>query len=505
MSVNIILIGFLLLPVIFVYLWICIKKPFWVVAVLAVYLPFEQFLSKWYPDILYAPLRYLGEATIFFLLIIYLFDRVMVKKKRWAKTPIDFAVIILLIAILLSSIVNSVPAVVAVLGVKNLLRYIALFYLTILINPSETQIIRLFKFLFAIAIFQAILAILQAVVGKPAYEFFAAREVVVGGETIRQAFAAKIAFGSYRTMVFGTMERYNILGNYVAMWLGISGAVFLSKQRILNVCTWHIVLLLIVLVLSYSRMSWLAFIAGGVTLFAISKKNKIIAYVVGFFAVFFTVIMVGSFSVNSIDIHAADVGLGGPLTTRYLSVFSSEYIKVLFYSGRGYSYFSIVPEILRVSPVFGLGPGMIASDVSNLISVPYVLNRLTLDNPYALRYLGDAGFATVVAQLGLVGVVAVLLIFWQLFRSGFNYLKYAEIEWRPFAVAYIVIIVMTIVFNILSFSLIYRVPSYYFWMFSAFLVLRSKTSNKRRVKHRVDLLPKRDFLSVSGRPRYRRL
>jgi hypothetical protein len=345
------------------------------------------------------------------------------------------------------------------------------------VHPLDEQIDELFKVLFVIAIIQALIAIFQSLIGKLAYDFFSAREVVVGGQFIRRATVTKLILGSYRTMVFGTMERYNILGNYVAMWLGISGTLFLSKQRSLNIRVWHILLLLTALILSYSRMSWIAFILGGITLFSLSRKVKFVAYLSAIFVVVFTIIMVKSFSINSIDVKAVDVGLGGPMT-RYLSTFSPEYIKLLVKGGRGYSYFSIVPEILRVSPLFGLGPGMIASDVSNLISTTPALNRLTLDNPEALRYLGDAGFATIIAQLGLMGLSAFILIFFQLVKTSYFFLKGAEGEAWSLCVWYIIVLVMTIIFNLFSFALIYRVPSYYFWMFSGFTVLKIKRINE---------------------------
>lgn len=469
-SNNNVIISFLLLPISFIYILVCIKKPFWVIVVLAVYLPFEEFILKWVPDILYTPLRFLGEATILLLLGIYVVDRVFVKKK-WLKTPIDLPVLFLLFAIILSTLFNQVPLIVAVLGVKNLLRYIALFYLVILVKPSEQQILKLIKLLFSLAILHAAMALLQAVIGKPAYDFFAAREVVVGGQIIRSGFAKKIASGSYRTMVFGTMGRYNVLGNYLAMWLGIAGAILISRQRILKVRIWHIILLLIALILTYSRMSWIAFLVGGIFLFALSKKNKIFACFMITVIITFTLvagIMIG----KGIDTRAIDTGLSNAFV-RYLDLLSPRYLETLLKAGRGYSYFSIVPAILQVSPLLGLGPGMIASDVSNLLSVPSVIEQLNLNNPYAVRYLGDAGFATIVAQLGLWGLIAVILIFIQLFRVGFRFLKYTSTEWHPLAVGYIIIVIMMAIFNMASFALIYRVPSYYFWMFSAFIVLQN--------------------------------
>lgn len=467
------IVGILTLPFILAFLYVSIKRPFWVVAALAVYLPFEEFVLKWVPDSLYVPFRFLGEALILLLFGVFFIDRVFVKK-RWPKTPIDLPVILLLITIVFSAIVNHIPPMVAILGAKNLIRYIALFYLIILIRPSDQQIVQLLRVLLVVAIFQAGIAVFQSLGGKPAYDFFAAKDVVIGGQVIRSGGAQKLASGSYHTMVFGTMGRYNFLGNYLAMWLGIVGAFLISKYRIIRIHIWYAPLLLVALLLTYSRMSWIALALAGILIFSLSKKNKPFAYALVFFVVLFLLagwLIIG----NDIDTHAVDIGMGSPFS-RILDLFSSDYLTVLFTGGRGYSYFTIMPAAFQLKPILGFGPGSIASDVSNLISFASIAAELNLDNPYALRFLGDAGYATISVQLGGLGLIAVLGIFWQLFWADLQLLKRVDVKWRPLAVAYMAILVMTVVFNLASFSLIYRVPSYYFWLFSAIIVLQNLKS-----------------------------
>lgn len=448
-------------------------------AILAAYLPFEEFVLKWVPLSLYTPLRFLGEITILLLVSVYLVDRVIIKHK-WTKTPIDLSVISLVIVIILSTFFNHIPVLGAALGVKNLLRYIALYYLVILIEPSEEQIIQLMRVLFILAVVQSAIAVGQSVIGKPAYDFFTPRDVVVGGQVIRSSDVEKLAFGSYRTMVFGTMGRYNFLGNYLAMWLGFAGTVLIFKHHPLKIHIGQVVLLITAFLLSYSRMSWLGLVGGMILLFLVSRKNKHLAYLMIGFIVIFTI--TGWLIVrDSLDTYAIDAGQGSPLA-RYVDLFSSEYLEILFTSGRGYSYFSIVPAVLRIHPFLGLGPGVVASDVLSLVSFSSSLSQLNLSNTYALRYLGDAGFAAIIAQLGLLGLVSVLLIFAQLFRTGLRFTKLAKAEWRSIAFGYVACVAMMVIFNLAAFALIYRVPGYYFWMFSAFVVLQNKRSRARETE-----------------------
>jgi hypothetical protein len=477
-SSDFIAIAAISLPFIFLYLFLCINKPLWFIAGIAIYLPFEEFLLKWVPDLLYTPLRYLGEVTIFVLLFIYVLNRIFITKK-WPKTPIDIPVLIIFGAIICSALINHTPLMVATLGLKNLWRYIALFYLIVLIRPSEKYIFRLLKVLLFIAIVQSLIAFSQTAVGKPAYDFFAARDVIVDGQVIRSGTDPKIALSSYRTLVFGTMGRYNVLGNYLAMWLGIAVAMLISKSNILKIKLWQTMLLFGAMLLSYSRMSWVSFLLGSIILFLLSKKNKFFAYASIFLIVIIT--LLGSyFAADSIDTLAVDRGQGS-VFDRYLDIFSSDYWNISLRAGRGYSYLSIVPAVLKVNPLLGLGPGMIASDVSSFVNVDtsQVSAQLQLDNPSGLRYLGDAGFATIISQVGLVGFVGIVLIFVQLFRSGFSLLISANSAWRPMAVGYIILLAMMIVFNLVSFSFIYRVPSFYFWMFSAFIVLQQFRFQKK--------------------------
>jgi len=465
--------GLLLLLLAIIYCVFCIKKPYWVVVFLAAYLPFEELIIKTVPDILYTPLRFLGEVTVFFLLCVYLFDLIILKQK-WVKTPIDFPVLILLAAIFLSALVNHVPVLVALLGVKNLIRYIALFYLIILIKPSERQVVALLRFLFIIAVIQSGIAIIESLLGKPAFDFFASRDVFIGDQFLRSSEVAKLTSGSYRTMVFGTMTRYNLLGNYLSFWLGIAGASVTFKYHEMNIKYWQISLLLIALLLSYSRMSWIAVLFGIFILITFSKQHWILLLYIAIPVVVISIIAMG-FSSLRIDTSEVDVGIGSPIV-RLFGLFTKDYFESFFNSGRGYGYFSIAPAVLRINPVLGLGPGMIASDVSKFIAVPDVTDKLLLDNPYALRYLGDAGFAVIVSQLGILGLISIVMIFVQLFLTAFKLSRYKDKQTHYFIVGYVIILVMMIIFNLFSFALIYRVPGFYFWMFSAFIVLLSKKS-----------------------------
>lgn len=472
--IELFIVGSLFVPLTFIFLLFCLNNPFWLIAALAIYLPFEEFVLKWVPDILYTPLRFLGEITILIVVVALLLKQFLFKKK-WPKTPIDLPIVILLFAMIISAAVNHVPLFVFGLGVKNIFRYILLFYLIILSKPSEKEIVKLLKVLLTVALIQAAIAVFQSIIGKPAFDFLAARDVIIGDQLVRSGGAEKLALSSYRTLVFSTMGRYNVLGNYIAFWLGLCLALIIPKKNIIKIRPIYLGLLFLALLLSYSRMSWVAFLIGIPIIFLYSKKYKIFIFIFSGVLLCFTV-WVWLFIGGTVDTVAVNAGVGNPIT-RFIDLLSTDYLKISFSAGRGYSYFSIAPALLKVKPIFGFGPGMIASDVTNLFSITSVADRLSLDNPYALLFLGDAGFVTILAQMGLIGVLAILLIFVQLFRIGFNFQKKTNSYWKPIAVGYIVILVMMVFFNLVGFALIYRVPSYYFWMFSAFIVLQYGREN----------------------------
>src|SRR5881398_3196919 len=97
------------------------------VILLALYVPFEVIILKYLPvsDKVYSLLRFVPEVLIYLLLIIKLVQNVY--HLHWIpKTPIDKILFLFVISAIISVIVNAAPLLLSVIGMRPLLRYIAL-------------------------------------------------------------------------------------------------------------------------------------------------------------------------------------------------------------------------------------------------------------------------------------------------------------------------------------------------------------------------------------------
>ncbi|HLB25233.1 MAG TPA: hypothetical protein VJM83_02770, partial [Nitrospirota bacterium] len=153
---------------------------------IALYTPLEEFVLKWLPQQMYAPARYASEALLVALFFTVLLKNFVTRRGLWKRTPLDLPLLALLLVITLSSVVNEVPAFIAALGMKNLLRYALLFYIVVNSGMDERLAKRLVYALMALAVFESLLGMAQYIGGTPAYEFFKAADVEVGGAEIRE-------------------------------------------------------------------------------------------------------------------------------------------------------------------------------------------------------------------------------------------------------------------------------------------------------------------------------
>lgn len=450
-------------------LWLTITRPMWSLLLLAMLLPFEPFLLKWVPDELYLSARLFSELLIYALFSITAIKHVLAGK-RFPVTPITFPFVLFLIALLASSVVNFVEPLQAMVGVRQLIRFILIFFTVILLQPSR-QVIRWFTAaLFFIVCIQASIGILQAAAGEPFDAFLLPSESRAYGElTLTEG---TVQFWDPGSRVFATLGRYDRLGTFLAFFL-LLGVGFLYERQILSERRWlwpMFALGLPALVLTFSRSSWFGFLFGFLFLALVIKRDKrvmlgtlIVSAALGLYLVYSGIVVS-----RLVDVP------GQTYTERFFETFSYERWRGEYYGlGRLFWIAKTFTAVLPASPLFGWGPGQYGGGAAILFHNTRVFDELGLPyGVYGTEGYIDNNWLSILGETGLIGfsffVWMYLALFVYAIRLG-GRSKYAFDRALSFGFAAAMIAVALNAFLATFFEV--RSLAVYLWMYGGFVVV----------------------------------
>ena len=460
------ILGVLLLP-------LAARKPHLVVLTIATYTPFEDFILKWLPA-QHAELLRLAPEAILILLLGLLVLRNVGEGILWRRTPLDLPVLCFLALSAASALVNDVPAVVWILGIREFTRYVILYYVVVNARFTQRFTRTMVMILLAMALLQAIIGVMQSVLGVSFTSLFVPRAVSLGGAEIRPGFTQIL---SRRTRVFGTLGRYGRLGFFLVIFLLIAGGFYLSLRSRLGLRSklgllFFVALSCSALALSYSRTSWFALYIGIMALLLFSGRIKALL-VAGLLPVMATLVLVSLMQLDSWTVARSEEA---NLTERYVATFSAGYLDALMEHGRIFILTEVSPVLLRDYPWLGLGPGTIGSiatgaGTSSAGFMPDYSHEDQLDiTDPAIQRLHDVGWVAILAQVGLLGLLAYIWILAQLGIVAFYCLKKSNDQFdRGFALGYLALLAAVVLGNFAMFVLSFRAISMYIWLFGGLL------------------------------------
>jgi hypothetical protein len=460
------LLGMLLLP-------LAARKPHLVVLTIAVYTPFEDFFLKWIPAQQAELLRLAPEAVLILLLGLLVL-RNLGEGILWRRTPLDLPVLCFLAFSAASALVNDVPSIIWVLGIREFARYIILYYVVVNARLSERFVKTMIVILLAMALLEAIIAVMQSILGVSFTSLFVPSAVSLGGTEIRPGFTQIL---SRRTRVFGTLGRYGRLGFFLVVFLLLASGLYLSQRSRLKARSkWGLLFFFALacsaLALSFSRTSWFALYAGIMVLLLFSGRIRLLL-LAALLPVVATVVLVSQVQLETWAIATTEEA---SLTDRYVATFSSGYLDALMEHGRVFILTEVAPVLLRDYPWLGLGPGTMGSIATGAgtSSAGYMSDYshedlLAINDP-AIQRLHDVGWVAMLAQVGLLGVLAYLWIFAQLGLVAFYCLRKSSDQfYRGFALGYLALIAAIVLGNFAMFVLSFRAISMYLWLFGGLL------------------------------------
>ena len=472
----------LALPLLVGVVWFFLRHIPFFLGFLAVYTLFEEFLTKWLPPVLGSPARYWGEALIL-LIFLHLLLRNWYAGVLWRRTPLDGPVLAILAAAGVSTLATGTPALVGVLGIKNLIRYFFLYYIVVNLDLSPRFPRRLLAAIVLAAVVVGAIGIVQSAAGENFSKILKPRDVYFKGKLIRESTRQDLG-GT--TKIFSTLGRYNHLGNFLFFLLCLTLGIYICARRTDALRIGYALfslLCLAVLGLSYSRMSWIGLGLG--VFFILSLRKQYQAWI--YWSFFALAVGLSLFLAREVSWKAGEAKQAS-LSERYLSTFSPGKFRQSFKSDRLYALLTVAPRVLERYPILGVGPGTLASEVTGAgRGTPGIFPEhshrrwLDIDN-YRLTYISDSGWTSLLAQLGLLGLFAAIWLLIRVFRicisvydsspSAFN---------RGVALGLLGCWAGLIFQNFVSFNLINRIPMLHFWLWLGIIandLIRTKTCHQ---------------------------
>jgi hypothetical protein len=327
-------------------------------------------------------------------------------------------------------------------------------------------------------VIQIFAGIVQIIGAEAVYDFFRPKDVIIGGEVFR---SQEITLDEAGLRISGTLVRYGIFGNFIAMVLcALLAKIYALKDK--SPLTLTLFLLGIgVLIASFSRKGWIAIFAAYLFMnIALGKKTKV-ALILGISALILVFLIAGYGFIGSLAGTTTD----NPVI-RLVEMFSPDYLSHSLERTRLYILVYISYEVAVNYFWFGLGPGVLSGimslasgststifGISNISGVDFADERL--------RLLTDVGFVNIFAQIGFFGILAFLLVLFRFFKYVKELLKFKmDNEISALMLMALGFTVIMAIEQLFGSAFNYRATSFYFWLFAGLVYSVSRTDRANR-------------------------
>jgi len=456
-----------------------ILRPLWTLAFLAIFLPFEPFILKFIPDDVYFFARYFSELLIYLLCAVVVWQRV-IGKLRSATSPINLPFVLFLVVAGSSAIINFVEPSIAILGLRQIVRFILVFFVVIYLRPSRPYVKKLTWAILVVVLFEAGLGISQAIIGEPLDLLLIPSETRTFGEMILAAGVTQTwEFGS---RVFATLGRYDRLGTFLAFFLTIGAAMLYEIRKGSEKdkrFIWLIFLLgLPALVLSYSRSAWFGFLLGFLFIALWIKKDRRV-----FVATISIIILMASYlAYSGLVVRNLIDTPQQPLAERFFEAFSYERWRGE-YAGLGRLYWMVqtVTTVVPASPLFGFGPGQYGGGAVAALTNTRVYEQLGLPfGVYGTDGYIDNNWFSLWGETGTLGLIFYLWMYGALFFYSLKVYKKSKDDpfVRALSLGFAAAMIAVALNAFLATFLEVRTLAFYLWLYGGFVVVLGGSRGK---------------------------
>ncbi len=444
-------------------------SPTTALAVLAVYLPFEPFVLKFIPDSIYVFVRFASEGLIY-LIAGVVFWRWLTGKLSIKKTALDTPFVLFIATLIASALIQFVPIPVALLGLRQILRFMIVFFLVVYLQPSKEYIKRLTTALFIVVILQGVIGIAQSFAGEPLDQFLISSEERTLGELTLTGGVEQ--FWDPGSRVFATLGRYDRLGNFLYIFLLIASGFLYTlgsrTKKLEPILWWVFVLGIPTLVLTYSRSSWFGFLLGFLFIGLVVKRDRRVF--AGLIASM--LVILGYLAASGLTVGLIAEGPGQTLSERFFESFSytrwrGEYEGL----GRVFWYVHTPLNVVAASPIFGWGPGQFGGGAVAALHNTRVYEQLGL--PFGV--FGTEGFIdnnwfTIWGEAGTLGLIFFLWLSIALFRRAlWTYHTSRDPYVQGLSIGFAAVLLALALNGLTSTVFEIRTVAFYVWLYGGFV------------------------------------
>lgn len=468
-------------------IFLTVFRPLWMLGFLALYLPLESLILKFTPQDAYVFVRYFSELLIYVIALVILV-RILVRTIKIPQTPLDLPFFLFVITLVASALINLVEPSVALLGMRQILRFMLVFFLVIHLKPSKKYIRTLTAALFVIVLFECGLGFLQPLFGERLDLFLLPSDArSIGDITLTSGVTE---FWDPGSRIFATLGRYDRLGNFLYFFLLI-GAGFLfeigKKSRSQEVekfnrikwLPWIFLFGIPALVMTFSRASWFAFIFGFLFIGLWVKRDRRIAIAL----VSFVIVVVTYVAITGLSVRYITEARGQTLIERFYESFSVARWRSEYY-GLGRIFWDIQTPLVVIpsSPLYGVGPGQFGGGAAAALYNTKMYDKLGLPfGVYGTEGHIDNNWFSIWGEVGTIGFALYVWIMIVLFRYAMGVYRGSKDPFTRALALGFTACVIGVSFNAFTSTVLeIRTLAFYFWLYAGFVVVLGE-KGKRKV------------------------
>ncbi|MCM0647411.1 O-antigen ligase family protein [Clostridium swellfunianum] len=434
---------------------IFISKPILWIYFLCIYIPLETVILNFTPNNIVSLVRYGTEAftyvILFFCLIRFLRNRRNIKLYSY-----DFYIFIFIIVCILSIAINRVNITIAILGLRWLIRYVAVYFILKLEDWHLSTHKKIFNVIYVTIVFELIVALFQF--------FFRERlDIILQPKVLDLGFVTvSINQLESRYAIFATFGRYGIFGYFMTIATIVAAVDYFYKNR--NKKSFILLLIsIIVLILTYARQAVIAVIISSIYMFYFTTKSKKTKFKVT--VILSVIAIISIMGIGAANFEAGKGILNESISKRYLSIFTKEYIQA-DYSGRGRTYFitKVNKMFLTTKPFIGYGVGMYGTRTA----IDYD-RKVYAQLGIPIEFSMDVYWTSILGQIGVFGLISLILIFYKFFKASKKIYTVSGGFQKRFSLIVVLLIIAVIFESFFGSNLSDRYQAFYIWLFFGML------------------------------------
>lgn len=380
---------------------------------LAMYLPFEPIINKWVPDEWYVYWVVVPEALILLGYIAVLFKRFVAYRSHYHAESIllflklykkeAIATFVFLLWVLLVTFLHWQSLVIALVGVRQIARFIAYMYLLWIAGVTKQQARIIFISMAIMVLIQASLGLAQVALPEQWTHFLQGRDERVAVQVVAPSFDANWIPGTRAT---GTLLRYDRLGIFLVL-----GTILLVAWRRYALAG----VVILALMFTYSRTAWLGALAALGYMLLIHGKTRALKIGLACVAVAGVALTLYAYSLPY-PIRFIQENYRLTIPQRIVQTFSRSEVEISMERyGRLYFWGATVSRIVAHNFFTGVGPGRYGGGAVVITDNHAVYDEY--DVPFGIENKGgqiDNNWLSLLGELGVIGVGLMLAMLWQL-------------------------------------------------------------------------------------------